>query len=62
MILRQLEKGDASAIAEFWLGMEIDDLSFRVDGTAIHDDGEVVGFPLDQHGAALNLHATEAEI
>jgi len=62
MILRQVYKRNARSISEFPLGLSIDNPSFRVDGTAVHYNREVVDVARIEHVVGSNLHATKAEV
>jgi hypothetical protein len=62
MVRRELEEGDAGAVIEFRLVLDVNDLSLRVDSMAVHDEGEVVCFTGKEHVARMNLHASGAEI
>ncbi len=62
MIVRYLDKGDPSTVGELGLVFNINDPSSGTDGSAVYDDGEVVGFSDKQHVPGLEPHATETEV
>jgi len=62
MIVRYLDKGDTSSVGKLGLVFNIDDPPSGTDGSAVYDDGEVVGFSDKQHVPGLEFHATETEV
>jgi hypothetical protein len=62
IVLRQIDKGNARSVIEFWMGFRVNDLTLWRDGAAIEDQGEFIGFAGQEHVAGLDLHPPEAQV